>query len=216
MILDREYFSHNPLFVARDILGSVLIHETKNGRIAGKIVETEAYYGEDDLACHASHGKTERTKTLYENGGVLYIYLNYGIFYLTNIVCDREGMPGAILLRAAEIIEGDGLVKTSLDNHRFVRSNSYLATGPGKLSVAFGLDRLHNGLDVTQQKNKIYIQKNFNKNQSIVEAKRVGVDYAKHCRDYLWRFYIKDNIYVSKIIKSQIKEEKVGERGVGT
>lgn len=199
MRLDRQFFKRDTVQVARDLLGCSFIRESKEGKVVGKIVETEAYKGVDDLACHASKGETPRTKPLFGEVGHLYVYLNYGIFWLTNIVA-HDNDVGGILIRAVEIVEGEEIVKKRLSDHKFVKVNENLASGPGKFSVAFGITGDFHNQDAVKS-DTIYIEgrgEPIPKSQ-IVSAKRVGVDYAKHCKDYLWRFYIKDNKFISRI-----------------
>lgn len=200
MRLDRDFFSRDTVTVARDLIGKYLITDLPEGKVVGKIVETEAYKGVDDLACHASKGKTSRTETLFGETGHLYVYLNYGIFWLTNIVAHNNNV-GAVLLRSAEIVEGHEIVIKRLNNHRFVKANEFLATGPGKLSVAFGITGDFHKEDATKS-DTIYIEDRDKGDtileSNIVSAKRIGVDYARHCKDYPWRFYIKDNKFTSR------------------
>jgi DNA-3-methyladenine glycosylase len=132
----------------------VLLHEAPSGRAAGRIVEVEAYIGEDDPACHAAPGPTRRNEPLYGPPGFTYVYLNYGIHWLTNLVTEADGFPAAVLLRALEPIEGVPLMRrrrvngtgratSSLDVHDLCR-------GPGNLSKALGITLKQNRLDVTR------------------------------------------------------------------
>lgn len=194
--LNKDFFERNSVTVAQDLLGKLIVANLPEGKITAKIVETEAYSGEDDLACHASKGRTKRTETLFGQAGKLYVYFNYGIFYLTNIVCDKKDFPSAVLIRSAEVIEGKEIAEKNISQHKFVKANHLLSTGPGKFSVALGINRDFNGVDITESA-KYYLIDNDEKLE-IIAAKRVGVDYAKHCKDFLWRFYVKDNLFVSK------------------
>lgn len=196
--MSRVFFGRDTVLVAKELLGKFLVTDLPGGRVCGKIVETEAYMGVDDLACHASKGKTPRTKVLFDEPGHLYVYLNYGIFWLTNIVSHEKGGPGGILLRAAEITQGQNIASKRLEAHKFVKVNDKLATGPGKLSVAFGITGDFHTLDISKS-DKIYITDGESvSNNNIASAARIGVDYALHCKDYPWRFYIRNNQYVSK------------------
>jgi len=196
--LDKEFFNRSAVEVAKDLIGKFLITNFNGQRVVGQIVETEAYWGEDDLACHASRGRTKRTETLFGEPAHLYVYLNYGIFYLTNVVCGEKDKPEAVLLRSVEIFEGHEFAKHRIQISKFVQANEFMATGPGKLSIAFGLTGKYNNLDATGSE-KVYFERMPEANRDeIVSAKRIGVDYAKHCKDYLWRFFINKNKYVSK------------------
>ncbi len=109
--LPREFFGRATLDVARELIGKVLVHETRAGAAAGRIVEVEAYIGEDDPACHAAPGPTRRNEPLYGPPGIAYVYLNYGIHFLTNVVTEADGFPAAVLLRALEPCEGIDLME---------------------------------------------------------------------------------------------------------
>lgn len=199
MRLERDFFNRETITVSKELLGKFLVTDLEEGRLVGKIIETEAYMGVLDLACHASKGKTPRTKVLFGEVGHLYVYLNYGIFWLTNVVAHTPAGTGGILLRSAEIIEGQDIAIERIKKHKFVKVNDKIATGPGKLSVAFGINGDFHNLDFIKS-DKIYLEDRGEKIRpnDIISAKRVGVDYAKHCKDYLWRFYIKDSEFVSK------------------
>lgn len=148
----------------------------KDGKILrGMIIETEAYVGEDDLACHASKGRTKRTETLYKKAGTVYTYLIYGMHYCLNIVTEKENYPSAVLVRGVAV-EENGETK--------------IINGPGRICRHFGVDKTFNGLDVFGK--NIWVEDVGFKisPRQILKSKRIGVDYAKHCKDYLWRFNI--------------------------
>ena len=197
MRLNRSFFERNPAIVAKELLGKIIVRKTDRGTIKGVIIETEAYGDADDLASHARFGITPRNRIMYGEPGKLYVYLNYGIFNLTNIICEEKDKPGAVLLRSAEIIDGSDLSKELLDKSKFVKANEFLATGPGKLSVAFGIDRKLNSEDIVKS-DDVYIE--YPKREidfDIIESERVGVDYASHSKAWPWRFHIKGNQFVS-------------------
>jgi DNA-3-methyladenine glycosylase len=136
--VDLPFFGGPATDVARHLLGSVLLH----GETAGMIVETEAYLGLDDLAAHASRGQTERTKVLFGPAGRAYVYFSYGMHECLNIVADREGTPGCVLIRALEPLSG----LTQMYKRRHWRGpNTGLANGPGKLTQALAITREHYG-----------------------------------------------------------------------
>ena len=192
--LKLAFFKRPTLKVAEGLLGKYLVVKRGGKTLAGKIVETEAYIGEDDLACHASKGRTNRSETLYQKAGAIYVYLVYGMYHCLNIVTEREHFPSAVLIRAVEPVDGIEVMK-KLRKTDALRN---LASGPGKLCMAFGIDKKMNGQNVFGV--EIYIEDRGEKiiAKDIVRAKRVGVDYAGACAHYPWRFYIKDNEFVSK------------------
>ena len=175
MKLGRKFFEQNTLKVAKELLGKTL-GVKKNGKILkGMIIETEAYRGENDLACHASRGRTKRTETLYKKAGTIYTYLVYGMHYCLNIVTEKENYPSAVLIRGVAI-----------DNVQHSMSN--IVSGPGRVCRYFGIDKTFNNLNVFEK--KIWIEDGGLKisPRQTRKSKRIGVDYAKYCRDYLWRF----------------------------
>src|SRR5687768_5904551 len=130
--LPRGFYDRNTLTVAADLLGKVLVHRTAAGVTAGAIVETEAYIGESDPACHAAPGPTKRNAPLYGPPGVAYVYLNYGMHYLVNAVTEGEGSPAAVLIRALEPLEGVEVMQTRRGGRRGVDVPA-LCRGPGNL-----------------------------------------------------------------------------------
>lgn len=200
--LSQKFFEKPTLDVAQALLGKYLVvRQGKNVRpdkpfgrvLAGKIVETEAYIGEDDLACHASKGRTLRTEILYRKAGTAYVYLVYGMYHCFNIVTEHVDFPSAVLIRAVEPVEGIEVMQ----KRRKQRVLHHLASGPGKLCMALGITKHHNGKTIFGD--DLYIEDRGEGvgPQDIIKAKRVGVDYAKHCKDYHWRFYIKGSSFVS-------------------
>lgn len=194
--LSRSFFERPPQVVAEKLIGSILIHKTDRGLIAGKIVETEAYGDMNDLASHARFGKTARTKIMYGHPGILYIYKIYGIFSMANIICEARGKAGAVLLRSIEVTEGKDIAIKNLKKSRFAKANQFIATGPGKLALAFTINSNFNSLDLITS-DTIYLVWG-EKPSDIIRTNRIGVDYAKYCKDFPWRFYAKNNQFVSK------------------
>lgn len=198
--LDRAFYSRDSISVAKALLGKVLVRETEGERIAVRIVETEAYMGVTDRAAHSYGGRrTPRVEVMYGAAGVAYVFMIYGMHCCFNVVTAGKEIPQAVLVRAAEPLEGleqmalarfeklyDGLTKSQLLG---------LTNGPGKLCRALGLDRQFNGADLCGD--TLYIEEGRQPKPSVVTAKRVGVDYAGEAKDYPWRFYSKDSEYVS-------------------
>lgn len=198
--LNREFYNRDSLIVAKELLGKVLVHEIEGQKLSAKIVETEAYMGINDKAAHSYGGRrTQRVEVMYGGPGFSYVFFIYGMHYCFNIVTREEGNPQAVLIRAVEPIEGLDIIA----QNRFVKTYSHLSktqirnltNGPGKLCRALSIDKSLNGEDLCG--NKLYVEEGENQKNNIVAAKRVGIDYAEEAKDYLWRFYLEDNIYVS-------------------
>jgi len=142
-VLPRGFYSRPTVEIARELLGKILVH----GRRAGRIVETEAYLGGDDEAAHASRGPTPRTSVLFGPPGHAYVYLVYGMYECLNIVAEPDGTPGCVLIRALEPLCGLRLMRR---RRRKARRPEDLASGPGKLTLAMGISRKHYGVDLTR------------------------------------------------------------------
>ncbi len=196
MILKRAFYERDILTVAKDLLGKEVVHETPKGTMAGKIVETEAYLGPEDKASHAYNSlRTKRTETQFGPKGHAYIYLIYGMYYCFNSTAGTiPYKPEAVLMRALEPVEGIGLMKKRRVTAEGKITN--LANGPGKLCMAMGLTKNQNGADLCNQ--PFYIRRGESvAEKDIVYANRIGVDYADDWKDKLWRFYIRNNSFVS-------------------
>ncbi len=173
--LPRKFYNQSTLQVAEKLLGCFLIREHRGKIWRARITEVEAYIGEDDLACHARVGKTKRTEVMYGEPGHAYVYLIYGMYNCLNIVTEERDFPAAILIRGVEI-EGVPHKETN---------------GPGKLTRFLLIDRSCNTLDLTKG-DRLWLEKGKKrKEEKIIKSKRIGIDYAKHCKDYLWRFGLK-------------------------
>jgi DNA-3-methyladenine glycosylase len=186
-ILDRLFYERPTVEVARDLLGKILIH----GSTAGRIVETEAYLGEHDMAAHASHGVTPRTRVLFGPPGHAYVFLIYGMHYCLNLVAEPDGIPGCVLLRALEPLAG---IDIMLRRRPQASSIHDLASGPGKLTRAMGITRRHNGMDVTQGELTVRALTG----DSFFEVATGGRIGIRHCRDWPLRFFICGNPSVSR------------------
>lgn len=202
MRLKEDFFKRDTLIVAEDLLGKILVREKNGEKITCKIVETEAYIGEIDKACHAYKGKrTSRTEPLYGKPGIAYVYFIYGMYYCFNIITKKEGKPEGVLIRAVEPI--DGIDYMSLNRYKKVYDslNTYqrknLCNGPSKMAMACNITKEDTWIDLTKS-NELFVQDNCSENFKIIKSKRVGIDYAEEARDFLWRFYIEGNKYVSR------------------
>lgn len=198
MRLDYNFYQKDAATAAKNLLGKILVREFNGKKIMAKIVDTEAYMGAEDKASHAyANKKTKRTETMFKKGGLAYIYLIYGIYYCFNIVTAEENNPHAVLIRAVEPIQGLEIIR----ENRKIKSKKIeeLTNGPGKLSQALKIDKNLDGCDLVKS-NKLYLLDNENENEDIkIEAApRVNIDYAEEYKDKKWRFYIKENKFISK------------------
>lgn len=192
--LNSKFYNQDTFKLAKALLGKFIVRKIGSKNLIGKIVETEAYYGPNDLASHASRGKTERTKIMFDQPGTAYIYLIYGMYYCFNIVTEAKDFPAAILIRAAE----PSFAFRATDGRPL--NFSAELNGPGKLCRAFKIDKSLNGENLITSK-KLYLagaNSNSRLHQKIKSAKRIGVDYAGKYKYKLWRFYLKGNPFVSK------------------
>jgi DNA-3-methyladenine glycosylase len=171
-VLRRSFYNRPTLDVARDLIGKVLVHETRPGIASGIIVEAEAYIGESDPACHAAPGPTRRNAPLYGPPGIAYVYLNYGIHYLVNAVTEAEGWPAAVLIRALEPKQGIPLMRKRRNKAEDVDVND-LCRGPGNLTRALGIDLTHNLLDLTGSSLRIEDQKD--PKRPVTWSRRIGI-----------------------------------------
>jgi DNA-3-methyladenine glycosylase len=186
--LRRDFYDRATLTVARELIGKVLVHQTPEGRTSGVIVETEAYIGEDDPACHAAPGPTRRNRPLYGPPGFSYVYLNYGIHFLTNVVTEREGAPAAVLLRALEPLDGIALMRTR--RSRMGADPAGIAThdlcrGPGNLSRALGIGLSENWLDL--EGNRLFLEDRGYAPGMIGWGPRVGLTVGT---EHEWRCFV--------------------------
>lgn len=190
------YLNQDVIFLAKDLLGKVL-YTSINGEItAGIIVETEAYFGMQDKASHAYGGRrTNRTETLYGEGGISYVYLCYGIHYLFNIVSSVKDEPHAVLIRAVEPLRGKEIMER---RRNMPATKAAISSGPGSAAKALGIDRSFNEKDLTGE--EIWIEDHGIRytDNDIAATPRVGVGYAQEDALLPWRFFIRGNKYVSK------------------
>jgi len=192
------YLREDVVQVAKDLLGKFLVTNFDNQLTVGKIVETEAYRAPDDKACHAYNNKfTERTKTMFEVGGIAYVYLCYGIHHLFNVVTAPKGMAHAVLIRAIEPAEN---VNVMLQRRNFSKIKPNLSAGPGTLTKALGISKIHNGVNLYERKSPIWIEDRGVEilEKNIIASPRVGIDYAEECALWNWRFRVKDSKWIGK------------------
>jgi len=195
--LPRDFYTRpNVLTVARELLGRLLVAPaTARARVSGIIVETEAYRGPQDRASHAYGGRrTDRTRTMYAMGGTAYVYFVYGMYHQFNVVTNLEDVPHAVLVRALEPVEGIGLMR----KRRRGRSDQSLTNGPGKLCIALGIDRKLDGADLLGDRVWIEEGRGPIPPSAIAVGRRIGIDYAEAWVDKPWRFWIRNNPFVSR------------------
>jgi len=190
--LPRGFYEQSTVEVAKQLLGNYLVRRHPDGDLIGRIVETEAYVGPHDLACHAARGRTKRTEVMFGPAGHAYVYFIYGFYHMLNFVTEAEDYPAAVLIRAVEPIDGVAAMK----KRRRSDSLRDLASGPGKLCQAFAIDRSLNGIDLCGD--TLWVAERGEAAPKIKSAKRVGVDYAGRWKDKRYRFFVRDSAFVSR------------------
>lgn len=199
--LDRGFYNRPTLEVAKELLGKEIVLRNNDSFISCRIVESEAYIGAIDKAAHCYQNKrTPRTEVMFGPPGHSYVYLIYGMYNCFNIVTQGVGEPAAVLIRAVEPAEGlekmtynrYGKVPSDLSKKELIN----LTNGPGKLCKAMGIDKSLNAVDLCGE--YFYLTEGNNEEFEIVTTKRINIDYAEEAIDFPWRFYIKNNPYVSK------------------
>jgi DNA-3-methyladenine glycosylase len=190
-ILSRAFYDRETEIVSRELLGCILEHDTPEGKSSGVIVETEAYLGEHDEACHAAVGRTARTAPLYGIPGTAYVYFIYGMYWCFNAVTREEGLPSAVLVRALEPLSGISLMERRRPR---ARSDRDLASGPGKLCAALGIAKSDNGLSL--QRGPLVIREGRRyKDSDVAVTPRVGISKSI---DWPLRWIVKENPHVSR------------------
>lgn len=180
--MTRRFYARDTLNVAGALLGRLLVHESPEGTVAGRIVEVEAYRGADDPGSHAFRGRTRRNATMFGPPGHLYVYFTYGMHHCSNIVAEAEGVAGAVLLRAVEPVEGLELMAM----RRGLRERRLLASGPGRLSQAFGFERKLDGIDLVG--GEVWVGSRRQIRGPVFASRRIGITMG---RDSVWRFFEK-------------------------
>lgn len=191
MILQRSFYEKDTLIVAKELLGKLLVHQTEVGTLVGRIVETEAYLGSMDPAAHSYKGQTQRTRAMFGSSGHAYIYFTYGMYYCFNVVAGGKQNGEGVLIRAIEPLTGIEQMK----QNRKTEKEKNLTNGPGKLVIAMGITKDLYGHDLTTP--PLYLDEDLEtkKEFKIVETTRIGISQAK---DLAYRFYIKDNPWISR------------------
>lgn len=209
MRLERDFYTRNTILVARELLGKILVYQSKDQLYKGKIVEVEAYINAHDDAAHFSKGITDRTRVVAEEGGHIYMYTIYGMYECFNVIAEKKGVHGGVLIRGIEPLNG---IEKMYENRYKKPFNDpprreliNISNGPAKFVMAYGINKADfYGRDLVKDPN-IWLEDNPKiPHEQIIRSPRINVDYAT-AKDYLLRFNIKDNPYVSKRTKSNKK-----------
>lgn len=184
----KSFFARDTVQVAMELVGKRLVRLEGNQRISGIILETEAYRGEEDLACHCRVGRTPRTEIMYGPAGRAYIYLIYGRYWLLNFVTELEGFPGAVLIRAIKPEEGKGKIA----QRRGSQPEQCWTDGPGKISIALGIEGKLNGINTCASRAQIFIEDGIVLDQALIKTSpRVGLESVPEpWRSIPWRFVV--------------------------
>jgi DNA-3-methyladenine glycosylase len=210
-VLRQSFYARPTLDVARELLGKVLVHRTPAGTAAGRIVEVEAYIGEDDPACHAAPGRTARNAPLYGPPGVAYVYLNYGLHCLVNAVTEADGWPAAVLIRALEPVEGLELMRRRRSRVKWRRGKPLpadhdLCRGPGNLTTALGITLKQNLLPLTGP--PLFIEDRGDRVEQVAWSPRIGIRVGT---EHLWRCTVPGSPAVSgrrQILRNEERRTK--------
>jgi DNA-3-methyladenine glycosylase len=187
--LRRPFFKRYTSLVAKELLGCRLVRILDGERLAGLIVETEAYRGHRDPASHAFRGRTRRNEVMFGPAGHAYVYFTMGAHFCLNITTERRGTPAAVLIRAIEPVEGIGMMK----RNRGLDDLNRVADGPGKLTKALGIDGDLNGEDIVRSA-RLFLERNTLPVETLASS-RVGISAGK---SFKWRFYVQGSEFVSK------------------
>lgn len=189
-MLNKKFYHQDTVKIAKELIGKYLIYESKIGKTVGKIVETEAYLYKGDQASHSSNGPNKKNLQMFGSCGRAYIYLIYGMYLCLNVVTNKSGIGEAVLIRALEPIDGIDLMK----KRRKIKDLHQLCDGPAKLTIAMGITKDLNGIELTKKPLYLKPGKNISK-KLIVSTSRVGISRSA---DLPLRFYLKNNNFISK------------------
>ena len=187
-VLSASFYARDTVEVARDLIGKTLVRQDGPDQISGMIIETEAYRGEEDLACHCRAGRTPRTEIMYGPAGRAYVYLIYGMYWLLNVVTEAAGNPGAVLIRAIEPLNGVEVIA----QRRAGQARRNWTNGPGKLSLALDIQGNMNGVDICSSTGPLYITQGEDVSPEIIRTgPRVGLETVPEpWRSKEWRFMV--------------------------
>jgi DNA-3-methyladenine glycosylase len=185
--LKKDFYRRTPLIVAQELIGKLLVRTIDGTRISGVIYETEAYHGENDLACHASSGRSNRNAVMYGDGGHAYIYFTYGMHWMMNCVTETMDYPSAVLIRAIKPIEGVEFIK----ENRLPIKEKHWCDGPGKLTKALSITNTLNGIDLCEQDSVLFIEDHPAISEKwIIKTPRIGINNTPEpWKSKPWRFF---------------------------
>jgi DNA-3-methyladenine glycosylase len=193
--LKRDFFARDTLAVARELVGQRLVRVLDGERLAGRIVEVEAYVGEDDQASHASCGPTRRNAPMYGPPGHAYVYFIYGMHHCFNVVAEREGCPAAVLIRALEPLQAVEVMRARRGGVPDLR----LTSGPARLCHALGIDRRFDGADLCAPDALLFLEEDAAvPDEAVATGPRIGVRGDEVAVVIPWRFYVRDSQHVSR------------------
>jgi DNA-3-methyladenine glycosylase len=195
----RFYLREDTIQIARELLGKILVVPTDDGeRVSGMIVECEAYMGQIDRAAHSFGGRrTARNEITYGAGGYAYVFFIYGMYFQLNVVTHTIDAPHVVLIRALAPVDGIEIMRARRNVKGKTMPDKNLTSGPGKLTIAMGIDRGFNGEDLLGERMWLEEGKKFSAKE-IAVGRRIGIDYAGEDAEKPWRFWVKDNPFVSK------------------
>lgn len=191
--LPRDFYERDTVIVARELVGKVLVRQIGHSVLSGRIVETEAYAGFDDAASHAFRGKTPRNAVMFSRGGLAYVYFIYGSSFCFNATSERDGKPGAVLIRALEPISG--IQRMCINRNLPLGLLRNLTNGPGKLCQALKIAKEQDGVDLTRTGGLMISKSEDGDDFEIESSARIGITRARARK---WRFFIQGNAFVSK------------------
>lgn len=198
--INQDFFLTDAVTLAKKLLGKILVRTIDGQVIKARIVETEAYMGTTDKASHSyKFGKIKKVLPMYQNGGTIYVYLIYGMYYCFNISASKKDDPQSVFIRAVEIIEGQEIAKNYVTINNRNKNLKHWTNGPGKLSLALNINKSLNNLHLLNNDLLTLVNDNFNiDDNDIIAAKRININYAEEDKELFWRFYLKDSEFVSK------------------
>lgn len=195
--LGKDFFEQSGIILAKSLLGKRFVKLQGQETLSFMITETEAYMGPIDKAAHSCRGKTNRNQVMWESGGKLYVYQIYGLYFCMNIVADKADQPCAVLIRSGQPLENISKMYLNARKEQMLDKKGLITVGPSRLCLAMGIDKTYNGIDLVES-DELYVTDY----QSILEddiaaTPRINIDYAEEAVNFPWRFFIKNNPYVS-------------------